>query len=153
MTLPGGPNDFKISSDPESWNPTNAGTQIDFGGSPYIISLPRRRRPADAARSSVHPVEVIETKQAGEPWDVSTALQDASNVPERPPIRVGALGPSALRDFIVNNVDETAGRFYGVCGRFTGISKRPKTSIEVFESDQSRERASYHPAIGSSRER
>lgn len=43
MTLPGGPNDFKISSDPESWNPTNAGTQIDSGGSPYIISLPNGR--------------------------------------------------------------------------------------------------------------
>jgi uncharacterized protein (DUF779 family) len=37
------PNNFKISSNPESWNPTDAGTTIDYGGSPYIISLPNGR--------------------------------------------------------------------------------------------------------------
>jgi len=30
---------YKISSDPESWNPSNSGTKINNGGSPYIVAL------------------------------------------------------------------------------------------------------------------
>lgn len=41
--LNGTPNNFKISSNPESWNPADAGTTIDYGGSPVIISLPNGR--------------------------------------------------------------------------------------------------------------
>lgn len=37
------PNNYKISSNPESWNPTNAGTTIDYGGNPFIISMPNGR--------------------------------------------------------------------------------------------------------------
>ena len=37
------PNNFKISSDPESWSPAGTGTTIDTGGSPMIITLPNGR--------------------------------------------------------------------------------------------------------------
>jgi hypothetical protein len=37
------PNNFKIASDPESWNSGNGGTTIDNGGSPMIIKLPNGR--------------------------------------------------------------------------------------------------------------
>lgn len=37
------PNNFKISSNPESWNSGNGGTTIDNGGSPMIITLPNGR--------------------------------------------------------------------------------------------------------------
>ncbi|GAA4633819.1 hypothetical protein GCM10023196_072940 [Actinoallomurus vinaceus] len=36
----GTPNHFKISDDPEDWNATDLGTQLDKGGSPYNIVLP-----------------------------------------------------------------------------------------------------------------
>lgn len=36
----GPPNFFKISTDPENWNATDLGTQIDTGGSPYNTVLP-----------------------------------------------------------------------------------------------------------------
>ena len=39
----GTPNNFKISSNPESWNAPNGGTTIDVGGSPFIITLPNGR--------------------------------------------------------------------------------------------------------------
>ena len=39
----GTPNNFKISSDPESWNPGDPGTTIDHGGSPYITTMPNGR--------------------------------------------------------------------------------------------------------------
>jgi len=34
------PNNYKISSNPESWNPTDLGTTVDYGGSPYNTVLP-----------------------------------------------------------------------------------------------------------------
>lgn len=37
------PNNFKISSNPESWNSGSGGTTIDHGGSPYVITLPNGR--------------------------------------------------------------------------------------------------------------
>ena len=37
------PNNFKISSNPESWNSGAGGTTIDHGGSPMIITLPNGR--------------------------------------------------------------------------------------------------------------
>ncbi|MCJ1675531.1 RICIN domain-containing protein [Rathayibacter sp. VKM Ac-2929] len=40
VNAPGLPNNYKISSNPESWNPTDLGTTIDYGGSPYNIVLP-----------------------------------------------------------------------------------------------------------------
>jgi hypothetical protein len=40
VNLSGVPNNFKISTDPESWNPTDLGTTIDHGGSPYNVVLP-----------------------------------------------------------------------------------------------------------------
>lgn len=40
VNLSGVPNNFKISSNPESWNPTDLGTTIDHGGSPYNVVLP-----------------------------------------------------------------------------------------------------------------
>jgi len=43
VNLSGVPNNFKISSDPESWNPTNLGTTIDHGGSPVNMVLPNGR--------------------------------------------------------------------------------------------------------------
>jgi hypothetical protein len=43
VNLSGTPNNFKISSNPESWNPTDLGTTIDYGGSPFITSLPNGR--------------------------------------------------------------------------------------------------------------
>jgi hypothetical protein len=39
----GQPNNYKISSNPESWNAPNGGTTIDNGGSPFIITLPDGR--------------------------------------------------------------------------------------------------------------
>lgn len=41
--MSGKPNNFKISSDPESWNPSDIGTTLDHGGDPYIIALPNGR--------------------------------------------------------------------------------------------------------------
>lgn len=41
--LSGTPNNFKISADPESWNPTDLGTTIDYGGSPVNMVLPNGR--------------------------------------------------------------------------------------------------------------
>jgi hypothetical protein len=38
-TLSGAPNYIKISSNPESWNPTDRGAIIGYGGSPYIAAL------------------------------------------------------------------------------------------------------------------
>ena len=43
VNLSGTPNNFKISSNPESWNPTNLGTTIDHGGSPVNMALPDGR--------------------------------------------------------------------------------------------------------------
>lgn len=40
---PGPPNNFKISSNPESWNPTSLGTTIDHGGHPVNTVLPNGR--------------------------------------------------------------------------------------------------------------
>jgi hypothetical protein len=40
---PGLPNHYKISNDPEAWNPSDDGTLIDFGGSPNVITLPNGR--------------------------------------------------------------------------------------------------------------
>ncbi len=37
------PNNFKVSSDPQSWASGNGGTTIDHGGSPMIITLPNGR--------------------------------------------------------------------------------------------------------------
>jgi hypothetical protein len=39
----GTPNNYKISSNPESWNASNGGTTIDNGGSPFITKLPNGR--------------------------------------------------------------------------------------------------------------
>ena len=35
----GTPTHYKISANPESWNPSNSGTKINNGGSPYIVAL------------------------------------------------------------------------------------------------------------------
>jgi hypothetical protein len=37
------PNNYKISANPESWNPANGGTTVDHGGSPFVITLPNGR--------------------------------------------------------------------------------------------------------------
>jgi hypothetical protein len=37
------PNNYKISSNPESWNASSSGTTIDYGGSPFVITLPNGR--------------------------------------------------------------------------------------------------------------
>ncbi len=39
VNLEGTPTHYKISSDPESWNPSSSGTKINNGGSPYIVAL------------------------------------------------------------------------------------------------------------------
>jgi len=43
VNAPSLPNNFKISANPESWNPSSAGTTIDYGGHPFVISLPNGR--------------------------------------------------------------------------------------------------------------
>ncbi|MCO6008072.1 RICIN domain-containing protein [Actinoallomurus purpureus] len=48
----GPPNNFKISNDPESWNATDLGTQLDTGGSPYNIVLPDGKLVYDSYGSS-----------------------------------------------------------------------------------------------------
>jgi hypothetical protein len=40
VNAPNLPNNFKISSNPESWNASDMGTTVDYGGSPYNIVLP-----------------------------------------------------------------------------------------------------------------
>lgn len=37
------PNNYKISANPESWNAASGGTTIDYGGSPFVITLPNGR--------------------------------------------------------------------------------------------------------------
>ena len=44
---------------------------------------------AGAVPRSVRPVEVIAMNQTSDRWDVSTALQDVSNVPKRPKVKSG----------------------------------------------------------------
>ncbi|RYY09918.1 MAG: ricin-type beta-trefoil lectin domain protein, partial [Alphaproteobacteria bacterium] len=40
VNAPNLPNNFKISSNPESWNATDLGTTVDYGGSPFNTVLP-----------------------------------------------------------------------------------------------------------------
>jgi hypothetical protein len=40
VNMSGQPNNYKISDNPESWNPTDLGTTIDHGGSPVNMVLP-----------------------------------------------------------------------------------------------------------------
>jgi len=37
--LSGTPDNYQISSNPESWNTTSAGTTLTYGGSPYVVRL------------------------------------------------------------------------------------------------------------------
>ena len=39
VNAPGLPCHYKISTNPESWNPSSSGTKINNGGSPYIVAL------------------------------------------------------------------------------------------------------------------
>jgi hypothetical protein len=61
----GYPNNFKISSNPESWNATDLGTTIDSGGNPYIITLPNGR----LAYNSGNSTDIrINTNNGAGPW-------------------------------------------------------------------------------------
>jgi hypothetical protein len=47
--LSGAPDYLKVTSDPESWNPTDWGTIVGYGGSPYIAALPDGRLAVNVA--------------------------------------------------------------------------------------------------------
>ncbi len=87
----------------------------------------RRRRVGEAPRS-VHPVNVIPTNQTSQPWDVSTALQDVSSVPERPQRLAGLSACHQLQISRPPMWTRQLGRFYGVLGPITGLFKTSKTS-------------------------
>ncbi|MEK8207169.1 RICIN domain-containing protein [Paenibacillus sp. FSL R5-0636] len=74
---PGVPNYLKISADPESWNPTEVGTLVGYGGSPYISALGDGRLVLNVAGKK----EVL----------INSSRVDASGswVPYNPPVDAG----------------------------------------------------------------
>lgn len=128
VNAPGLPNNFKISSNPESWNAADAGTTIDYGGHPFLIPLPNGRLAYNSGGST--DIRINADSGAGEwtpvksnlPFGYSRMLQYVADTGRILVLSADGFWKSAPNTVYYGDVDlgYSAGPYYKLVNRKSG---------------------------------
>ena len=125
---PGIPNNYKISSNPESWNSGDMGTTIDHGGHPYMIGLPNGRLAYNSGGST--DIRINTTNGVGPwtptktimPWGYTRQLQHVRGTGRVLILSLGIFANTTPNTLYVGDVDlgHSAGAYYKLVNRHSG---------------------------------